>query len=153
MNNRSKRQSIARVFTVLLAALLCFSQLGIFIGCEPAEPPGPLTPPTETPKVHSVVMTYNDAEIEGLLSVDIALGGITVSATVNKDEGAPVRIPARVAPIGVVAIRVSRALRRSGLRQSSGHVNRAFLAMRCGNGGYGRPIAAITPVRTTPEAA
>lgn len=88
MNNRSKRQSIARVFTVLLAALLCFSQLGIFIGCEPAEPPGPLTPPTETPKVHSVVMTYNDAEIEGLLSVDIALGGITVSATVNKDEGA-----------------------------------------------------------------
>ena len=88
MNNRSRKQPIARILTVLLAAALCFSLLGVFIGCGPAEQPEPLTPPAETPKVHSVVMTYNDAKIEGLLSVDISLKSIKVGATVNKDEGA-----------------------------------------------------------------
>ena len=94
MNNRSRKQPIARVLAVLLAALLCFSLSGILIGCDQdgggsgGQSGEPLTPPEETPKVHSVVMTYNDAVIEGLLSVDLSLESIKVAATVNKDEGA-----------------------------------------------------------------
>lgn len=92
MKHQSKRLPL-KALTVFLAVILCFSLTAILFGCDGSgsgdtDKPVPVTPPEETPKVHSVAITYNDAKVEGLLSVDIAQKNVKISATVSKDEGA-----------------------------------------------------------------
>lgn len=90
MKHQSRRLPL-KALTVFLAVILCFSLTGILFGCDDSgQTDGPVvvTPPEETPKVHSVAITYNDAKVEGLLTVDISQKNIQIGATVSKDEGA-----------------------------------------------------------------
>lgn len=43
---------------------------------------------TTDPKVHSVVLRYNEANIGGTLEADLSLGTVRIVASVTKDEGA-----------------------------------------------------------------
>ena len=93
MMNRTKFPSKARIIAVLLAAVFCFASMGLLTGCttpdrEVVTPLPSLTPPESTPKVHSVVITYNDAAVNGQLTVDLSFGTLELGATVNKDDGA-----------------------------------------------------------------
>ena len=92
MEKQTKRLPHARAIAAILALILCFTLVGMFGGCgeteKPPEPPIVLTPPEATPKVHSVAITYNDANVEGVLSVDVSQGTIKIDAVVSKDEGA-----------------------------------------------------------------
>ncbi len=90
--NRTKMLSKATLIAVILAAILCFLSTGL-VGCttpdrEVTTPLPPLTPPDPQPKVHSVVITYNDTAVNRQLAVDLSLRTIRVNATVTKDEGA-----------------------------------------------------------------
>lgn len=84
------KSSGAKILAAILVLLLCFTLAGMFFGCdgETETPPSVDTPPESVPKVHSVTITYNDADVAGLLSVDISLKSIEIGATVTKDEGA-----------------------------------------------------------------
>lgn len=90
--NRTKLLSKVKIVVAIVVAALCLFSTGI-IGCttpdrEVTTPLPPLTPPESTPKVHSVAITYNDKAVDGVLSVDLSLGTISLDATVTKDEGA-----------------------------------------------------------------
>lgn len=86
----NKKKTGAKILTLLLAFILCFALAGMFFGCgdETKTPPIEFTPPAQTPKVHSVAITYNDENIEGLLSVDISQRTIKIGAVVSKDDDA-----------------------------------------------------------------
>lgn len=89
MKNSIGRSVWARTLAAILILLLGFALAGMFFGCgeEDIVPPNN-DPPESVPKVHSVAITYNDAVVSGLLTVDISLANIEIGADVTKDEGA-----------------------------------------------------------------
>ena len=95
MMKRTKALSASKLLSFLLAIVLCFASMAVFTGCTTQTTetkvsiPLPQPEPPETaPKVHSVVITYNDTAVESTLSVDLSLGSIKLVATVVKDDDA-----------------------------------------------------------------
>lgn len=93
MKRQTRKTSAARLIALIAAAIMCLSVIGAFVGCGTTDTGGGVTPPVytppaPTPKVHSVSLTYNGEDIDGVLSVDISLGSIQVGADVDKDDGA-----------------------------------------------------------------
>lgn len=91
MNSKSGSRHLLRTIMLIMAIVLCFAATAAFFGCSTGgnnTPPVTYQPPEETPKVHSVSISYNDEAVQGVLSVDVTRGEIQLGADVQKDDGA-----------------------------------------------------------------
>ncbi len=91
MNSKSGLRHLLRTIMLIMAIVLCFAATAAFFGCSTGgnnTPPVTYQPPEETPKVHSVSISYNDEVVQGVLSVDVTRGEIQLAADVQKDDGA-----------------------------------------------------------------
>ncbi len=91
MNSKSGSRHLLRTIMLIMAIVLCFAATAAFFGCSTGgnnTPPVTYQPPEETPKVHSVSISYNDEAVQGVLSVDVTRGEIQLAADVQKDDGA-----------------------------------------------------------------
>lgn len=91
MNSKSGSRHLLRTIMLTMAIVLCFAATAAFFGCSTGgnnTPPVTYQPPEETPKVHSVSISFNDEAVQGVLSVDVTRGEIQLGADVQKDDGA-----------------------------------------------------------------
>ena len=91
MNSKSGSRHLLRTIMLIMAIVLCFAATAAFFGCSTGggtTPTYTYQPPEETPKVHSVSISYNDEAVQGVLSVDVTRGEIQLAADVQKDDGA-----------------------------------------------------------------
>ena len=91
MNSKSGSRHLLRTIMLIMAIVLCFAATAAFFGCSTGggtTPTYTYQPPEETPKVHSVSISYNDEAVQGVLSVDVTRGEIQLGADVQKDDGA-----------------------------------------------------------------
>lgn len=91
MNSKSGSRHLLRTIMLIMAIVLCFAATAAFFGCSTGgnnTPPVTYQPPEETPKVHSVSISFNDEAVQGVLSVDVTRGEIQLGADVQKDDGA-----------------------------------------------------------------
>lgn len=107
MKKRIGKSAFAKLIAFLLAIMLCFAMASVFTGCGDggtSDDAPVFTPPETVPKVHSVSITYNDADIAGMLSVDISQQQIKVGVNVRKDDGADGTVVFASSDIGVATI-------------------------------------------------
>lgn len=91
MNSKSGSRHLLRTIMLIMAIVLCFAATAAFFGCSTGggtTPTYTYQPPEETPKVHSVSISFNDEAVQGVLSVDVTRGEIQLGADVQKDDGA-----------------------------------------------------------------
>ena len=91
MNSKSGSRHLLRTIMLIMAIVLCFGATGGVFGCSTGgnnTPPVTYQRPEETPKVHSVSISYNDEAVQGVLSVDVTRGEIQLGADVQKHVGA-----------------------------------------------------------------
>lgn len=91
MNSKSVSRHLLRTIMLIMAIVLCFAATAAFFGCSTGGGSAPTytyQPPAETPKVHSVSISFNDEAVQGVLSVDVTRGEIQLGADVQKDDGA-----------------------------------------------------------------
>lgn len=81
MKKRARTIFISLLVVAVLFIGIAFSACG-----ESGATPGGVH--TTDPKVHSVVLRYNEANIGGTLEADLSLGTVRIVASVTKDEGA-----------------------------------------------------------------
>ena len=93
MNRKSEFKLWQRIKIVplILASFLCIAAMGTLSGCSFGNtdtPPVTYEPPAKNPEVRSLTITYNGETVVGMLSTDISRAELSLSATVQKDEGA-----------------------------------------------------------------
>lgn len=80
-----KRTKKVLMFVLALASVACTSLALASCGT-------PVEPPVAVAKVYSVTLQHDSTNVNGVLSVDLSVGTVQLSAVVIKDEGAPATV-------------------------------------------------------------
>ena len=106
MNSKSGSRHLLRTIMLIMAIVLCFAATAAFFGCSTGgnnTPPVTYQPPAETPKVHSVSISFNDEAVQGVLSVDVTAARSSLVPTCRRTTARRAPLPhqlrARVATV------------------------------------------------------